>query len=158
MSAESSTLKTGKMPDAATMPIYALEGRPVHWAVSTDFRRLNDTRPGYGYVGIPDPNQNVLEPDDVGVWKMDLQSGKSELIYSVAQAAAVPNPHNDTDGLKHYFNHLLVSTDGSQLSADPRRTQTDPAAGAACTPGAVLARSRGPRQAGRRASRDRNPL
>ncbi len=31
-------------------PVYALssDGR---WAVSTDFRRLNDTRPGYGYAG-----------------------------------------------------------------------------------------------------------
>ena len=106
-------VKTGKrrtLPD----PVYALspDGK---WAVSTDFRRLNDTRPGYGYVGVPDPNAGVLEPDDVGVWKMDLASGKRELIYSVAQAAAVANPHNDTAGLKHYFNHLLVSTDGSRL-------------------------------------------
>lgn len=95
-------------------PVYALDpgGR---WAVTTDFRRLNDTRPGYGYVGIPDPNGDKLTPDDVGVWKMDLASGESELIFSVAQAAAIPNPHNDTAGLKHYFNHLLVSPDGSRL-------------------------------------------
>ncbi|MCB1022379.1 MAG: hypothetical protein KDC27_20795 [Acidobacteria bacterium] len=96
------------------MPVYALSP-DAKWAVSTDFRRLNDTRPGYGYTGIPDPNAGKLTPDDVGIWKMDLASGKSELIYSVAQAAAVPNPHNDTSGLKHYFNHLLVSTNGSRL-------------------------------------------
>ena len=30
-------------------------------------------------------------------------------------AAAVPNPHNETEGMKHYFNHLLVSPDGSRL-------------------------------------------
>ena len=95
-------------------PVYAL-GPNGKWAVSTDFRRLNDTRPGYGYTGIPDPNAEKLTPDDVGVWKMDLESGATELIFSVAQAAAVPNPHNDTSGLKHYFNHLLVSTDGSRL-------------------------------------------
>ena len=95
-------------------PIYALspDGK---WAVTTDFRRLNDTRPGYGYMGIPDPNANELAPDDVGVWKVDLATGASELIFSVAQAAAVPNPHNDTSGLKHYFNHLLVSPDGARL-------------------------------------------
>ena len=106
-------VKTGKSR-TLPHPIYALspDGK---WAVSTDFRRLNDTRPGYGYVGIPDPNAKVLAPDDVGVWKMDLATGKSDLTFSVAQAAAIPNPHNDTDGLKHYFNHLLVSTDGSRL-------------------------------------------
>ena len=84
-------------------------------AVSTDFRRLNDTRPGYGYVGIPDPNEEVLAPDDEGIWKVDLSTGQRELLISVAQAAAIPNPHTDTDGLKHYFNHLLVSPDGARV-------------------------------------------
>jgi hypothetical protein len=106
-------VKTGKSR-TLPQPIYALspDGK---WAVSTDFRRLNDTRPGYGYAGIPDPNKDNLTPDDVGIWKMDLATGKNELILSVAQAVAIPNPHNDTSGLKHYFNHLLVSTDGSRL-------------------------------------------
>ena len=106
-------VKTGQK---RTLPsaIYALapDGK---WAVTTDFRRLNDTRPGYGYAGFPDPNADVMEPADVGIWKVDLETGDRELIFSVADAAAVPNPHNDTKGLKHYFNHLLVSPDGSRL-------------------------------------------
>lgn len=106
-------IETGKRSTLPN-PVYALspDGK---WAVTTDFRRLNDTRPGYGYAGILDPNADVLTPDDVGVWKMDLADGGTELIFSVAQAAAIPNQHNDTSGLKHYFNHLLVSTDGSRL-------------------------------------------
>ncbi len=105
--------RTGKMR-TLPMPVYAL-GPDGSWAVTTDFRRLNDTRPGYGYPGVPDPNADALTPDDVGVWKLDLQTGARELIYSVADAAAVENPHNDTAGLKHYFNHLLVSPDGERL-------------------------------------------
>lgn len=95
-------------------PIYAL-GPDGSWAVSTDFRRLNDTRPGYGYPGIPDPNGDALAPDDEGIWRVDLATGGRELIFSIAQAAAIPNPHGETAGLKHYFNHLLVSPDGSRL-------------------------------------------
>ena len=70
-------------------PIYALspDGR---WAVTTDFRRLNDCRPGYGYTGIPDPNKDVLAPKDVGIWRMDLASGKRDLIVPVAEAASIP--------------------------------------------------------------------
>ena len=104
---------TGKM---RTIPsaVYAL-GPDGTWAVSTDFRRLNDTRPGYGYVGIADPNADVLTPEDEGIWKVNLATGDRELLFSVAQAAAVPNPHEDTSGLKHYFNHLLVSPDGARL-------------------------------------------
>lgn len=44
------THETRTIPHA----VYALspDGRT---AISTDFRRLNDVRPGYGYSGIPDP-------------------------------------------------------------------------------------------------------
>ena len=95
-------------------PVYALapDGK---WAVTTDFRRLNDTRPGYGYVGIPDPNADVMTPDDVGISRVDLATGESELLFSVAEAASVENPHAQTDLLKHYFNHLLVSPDGQRV-------------------------------------------
>lgn len=99
-----------------TLPsaVYALapDGK---WAATTDFRRLNDTRPGYGYAGIADPNTDVLAPGDVGVWRVDLATGQRDLLFSVAQAAAIPDPYNDTSGLKHYFNHLLVSPDGARL-------------------------------------------
>lgn len=96
-------------------PVYALspDGR---WAIYPDFRRLNDTRPGYGYAGLPDPNANVLEPEDAGLWRMDLASGRSELLLSFAQIAALENPHEDMRGAKHWFNHLLYNTDGSRFT------------------------------------------
>ena len=42
-------------------PIYALspDGK---WALAPDFRRLHDTRPGYGYAGIPDRNAERADP------------------------------------------------------------------------------------------------
>ena len=102
--------------NSRTIPfaVYALSPDGA-WAVSTDFRRLNDTRTGYGYVGIPDPNAEALAPDDEGIWKIDLLTGTRELLFSVSQAASIPNPHTDTEGLKHYCNHLLVSPDGKRL-------------------------------------------
>ena len=95
-------------------PVYAL-APDGQWAVTTDFRRLNETRPGYGYVGMPDPNADVLAPEDEGVWRVDLKTGERELLIAVARAAAIPNPHADTGGAKHYFNHLLVSPDGTRV-------------------------------------------
>lgn len=99
-------------------PFYCLspDGR---WAYTPDFRRLNDTRPGYGYGGIPDPNVSVLAPEDVGIWRMDMQTGDRRLIISLADAARVPftgKPDAAFDGgSKHWFNHLLCNTDGSRL-------------------------------------------
>ncbi len=94
-------------------PIYALspEGR---WAVTTDFRRINDMRPGYGYAGIPDPYADDLAPERSGIWRVDLESGEAELILSLAEVAAVPCAI-DTTGAKHYFNHLLVAPDGKRF-------------------------------------------
>ena len=96
------------------LPVYALSPDGA-WAVTADFRRLNDTRPGYGYAGIPDPNARDLAPEDEGIWRVDLGSGRGELLISVAEVAAIPNPHSETEGMKHYFNHLLVSPDGARL-------------------------------------------
>lgn len=95
-------------------PVYALapDGR---WGVTTDFRRLNHTRPGYGYAGVPDPNRDVAAPEDSGIWRVDLADGKTELIVSLAQVARIASRQDDFDGAKHWFNHLLVAPDGKRF-------------------------------------------
>ena len=95
-------------------PVYALSP-DARWAVSCDFRRLNDVRPGYGYAGLPDPNKDILAPADSGIWKVDLATGEQKLLLSVADVAKFPNPERDWKGSKHWFNHLLVSPDGSRF-------------------------------------------
>ncbi|MFB3827979.1 MAG: hypothetical protein ACE15B_14510 [Bryobacteraceae bacterium] len=95
-------------------PIYAVspDGR---WAVAPDFRRLADTRPGYGYNGIPDPNRDVAAPEDAGIWRMDLKSGARKLIFSFADAVRIPCARHDWTGSKHWFNHLLFAPDGKRF-------------------------------------------
>ena len=95
-------------------PVYALspDGRT---AVGVDFRRINHMRPGYGYAGIPDPNRDVLAPEDAGIYTVDLQTGEAKFIVSIAQVAAIPDAHRDLSAAKHYFNHLLFNTDGSRF-------------------------------------------
>jgi len=99
-------------------PIYAVSP-DTRWAVAPDFRRLADTRPGYGYAGIPDPNRDIAAPEDSGIWRLDLRSGRYELILSVAQVVRTPspppNPQWDFTGATHWFNHLLVSPDGRRF-------------------------------------------
>jgi len=118
-------VKTGKKRTLPN-PFYALspDGR---WAVAPDFRRLNDTRPGYGYTGIPDPNFNVLAPDNAGIWKLDMRTGKQKLILSFANVAKIPFTGPDEMAFsaesKHWFNHLLVNTDGTRFFFLHRWTQ-----------------------------------
>jgi len=95
-------------------PFYTIspDGRT---AVAPDFRRINDMRPGYGYAGLPDPRADELAPEDSGIYRLDLETGKRELIVSLAGVAAIPYPHADLSGAKHYFNHLLFNTDGTRF-------------------------------------------
>lgn len=99
-------------------PVYTIspDGKT---AIAPDFRRLNDCRPGYGYAGLPDPNRSVSAPDDAGVWRMDLKTGRQKLLFSFADAVKVPFTGRDgaafQPGAKHWFNHLLFNTDGTRF-------------------------------------------
>jgi hypothetical protein len=95
-------------------PVYTVspDGR---WAVASDFRRVNEVRPGYGYAGPPDPFRDALAPKDSGIWRVDLQTGRQELVVSLADVAKIPYPGGDLSAAKHWFNHLLTSPDGARF-------------------------------------------
>ena len=95
-------------------PIYSVspDGKT---AVAADFRRINDVRPGYGYVGLPDPHAGELAPDDSGIFRIDLETGKSELTVSLEQIASLGEIPKPDPKAKHYFNHLLFNPDGSRF-------------------------------------------
>jgi hypothetical protein len=86
-------------------------------AVTADFRRITDVRPGYGYNGLPDPNADDLAPADSGIFRVDMRTGESKVIISLRQIAGIGTIPNSQPGIKHYFNHLLFSPDGSRFIA-----------------------------------------
>jgi hypothetical protein len=106
-------VKTGRKRTLLS-PIYALspDGRT---AVAPDFRRIQDMRPGYGYAGLPDPYAQDLAPKDSGIFRIDLESGKQNLIISIADIARFGQIPGNPKEPKHYFNHLLFNTDGSRF-------------------------------------------
>ena len=106
-------IKTRRMR-TIPFPIYTVspDGRI---AMSTDFPRINDMRPGYGYAGLPDPNSGELMPENTGIYKIDLDTGDAELVITMADMRKIPYPKGDISDKKHYFNHLLFNTDGSRF-------------------------------------------
>ncbi|NOX52900.1 MAG: hypothetical protein GXP27_00365 [Planctomycetes bacterium] len=97
-------------------PIYTVspDGRS---AVTLDFSRVQDVRPGYGYVGLSDPFAGDLAPKESGIWHVDLETGQKRLIISLADIAHRGVIPKAKPGVKHYFNHLLFSPDGSRFIA-----------------------------------------
>ena len=95
-------------------PIYTVspDGRT---AIGLDFHRLQAVRPGYGYAGLEDPNQDELAPANAGLYAIDLDSGESQLIISLADIVQIGTIPKADPQAKHYFNHLLFNTDGSRF-------------------------------------------
>jgi len=94
-------------------PVYAVS-RDGTQAVTPNFARIHRTRPGYGYCALPDPNESDLCPDNDGIWWMDLATGESKFIISLAQIAEIC--HQDCmDGAEHWFNHLQFNHDGKRF-------------------------------------------
>ncbi|RKY66699.1 MAG: hypothetical protein DRQ08_02180 [Candidatus Latescibacterota bacterium] len=95
------------------LPIYALSP-DGSYALTLNFSRVARTRPGYGYVGVPDPYEGEPAPEGDGIWWMDLRTGEHKLIISLAEVASLG--HDPTmDDTEHWFNHIQVNTDGTRF-------------------------------------------
>lgn len=99
--------------------IYALSPDGIH-AVTTDFERIQDTRPGYGYAGIPDRNKEKLAPDNAGIYVCNLKTGEKKLIITYAQMVDMPLLTDDESNIdrttqKNWFNHLLFNSSGDRF-------------------------------------------
>jgi len=95
-------------------PVYAISPNG-DVAFSLNFSRLQTWRPGYGYPGVPDPVATIGHPDDDGIFTIDLNTGRSELIVSLDQLAntdALPGMRDTT----HWINHIQVSPNGSRIA------------------------------------------
>lgn len=109
-------------------PIYTIAA-DGSFGLSVDFRRIDNLRPGYGYDGLADPNVTDRAPADSGIWRVDLTTGKEELIVSLADVAGIPWPDGDRHAdAWHYFNHLLINPSGTRFIVLHRyRPKFDPA-------------------------------
>ena len=95
-------------------PIYAChpDGRT---AFSANFARLAVHRPGYGYAGVDDPYASDPHPVGDGIWRIDLDSGRADLIVALADLAS-RNPKPSMEGAWHYVNHIQPSRRGLRIA------------------------------------------
>ena len=95
-------------------PIYAVapDGRSAY---SLNFARLQTHRPGYGYAGSTDPWVDDPAPEQDGVHVVDLESGVSRLVVSLAALARIEPTESMRKGF-HYVNHVQVSPGGKRVA------------------------------------------
>ena len=97
------------------MPVYTVsaDGKT---ALSLDFSRLHNLRPGYGYAALPDKTKGEALPDETCVWKMDIETGEvTPLLKYTDFAKFQPRSEMQEAGSVHKVNHLMLSPNGKRF-------------------------------------------
>jgi len=95
------------------LPVYTVS-HDGSFALTTNFARLQHTRPGYGYAGLPDPWREEPHPEEDGIYLLHLETGRHRLVVSLDQVAHIEREET-MEGVAHWFNHLLLSPDDSRF-------------------------------------------
>lgn len=90
-------------------PIYSISPKG-NIASSINFRRVAEYRPGYGYKKFSEQKIFPNVPDDDGIFLIDLETNKSELVLSIKELADYSNHE-----VPHYINHVRFSPDGERF-------------------------------------------
>ncbi len=114
-------VKTG---EKHTLPatIYSLspDGKQ---AVTCDYSRVADCRPGYGYAGIRDPYFDDMAPEKTGISHVNLETGAEKLIISHRLLSETGEIIKNLPDSKHHAYHLLVGPDSRRFIMLHRWTQ-----------------------------------
>lgn len=86
------------------------------FALTLNFSRLYNLRPGYGYYNVPETTKGEALPDTTAIWKVDLQSGKvTPLLKYTDFASFQPRPEMLEEGAVHKVNHIMLSPNGKRF-------------------------------------------
>lgn len=105
-------VRTGEIVREYQQPIYDTDpnGR---FALSVNFSRLERLHYDYGYVNLPDETSEEPTPSNDGIYRLDLDTGKTTLLVSyeeLAEFVRIP------DGVHNYVMNLMISPTGEWVS------------------------------------------
>jgi hypothetical protein len=83
-------------------------------ALTLNYKRLDKLRPEYGYkVKVKNFSENMTYDED-GIWRIDLNTGKSELIISLEELISYKH-RKEMDKSEHKINHIMYSPSGKRF-------------------------------------------
>lgn len=108
-------IETGKEEKVIGCPVYTVSA-DRKTALSLDFSRLYNLRPGYGYYNVEEETKGVALPDKTCIWKIDLESGVvTPLLKYTDFANFEPRSEMKEEGSVHKINHLMLSPNGKRF-------------------------------------------
>ncbi|MFD2740975.1 hypothetical protein ACFSUD_15425 [Sulfitobacter aestuarii] len=88
-------------------PVYSVSP-DGSFAICVDYRRFNITHPTIGYTDDTSADDLPLAPTEDGIFRMDMHTGKSELVLSL-HALTRNEPVASMEGAIHWVTHLEIN-------------------------------------------------
>ena len=96
-------------------PVYSVSADGT-FALTLDFSRLYNLRPGYGYYNTPETTKGIALPDTTAIWRVDLETGEvTDLLKYTDFANFQPRPEMKEEGAVHKVNHIMISPNGKRF-------------------------------------------
>ena len=83
-------------------------------AIGLNYGRMAHCRAVVGYATHTKPNNVIAQPEEDGLYQLNLQDGSSKLILSIADVIRASGDERMRDK-RTWFNHVLFNTDGTRL-------------------------------------------
>ncbi len=83
-------------------------------AIGLNYQRMALCRSVVGYASELEPDAIKAQPEDDGLYLLDLQNGTSKLVLSIADLISTVSDEKVVGG-RTWFNHVLFNTDGTRV-------------------------------------------
>jgi len=104
--------ETGKMRTIGGAIAAVSPTEPI--AMGLNFARMAHCRPVVGYANDMDPETLEPAPEDDGLLLLDLKSGESRLLLSIAEVIRASG-YEEVKGELAWFNHILFNPAGTRI-------------------------------------------
>ena len=108
------------------VPACANISRDGKLGLKVNFSRIYDFRPGYGYCNVKDPFHNVNQPEDDGIFLVDMETGKEKLLVNYAEMAQAVGTEIYTPDVKLLINHITFNPSGTKFIVLLRNFRGEP--------------------------------
>lgn len=108
-------VESGKEEKVIQAPVYSVSA-DGSFALTLDFSRLYNLRPGYGYYNEKEKTEGVALPNTTAIWRVDLVSGEVTPVLKYTDFANF-EPRNEMkeEGSVHKVNHIMLSPNGKRF-------------------------------------------
>ena len=86
------------------------------FALAANYERLYFCRPGYNYQGIINPKWNHPIQEEDGIFRVDLETGDTELLISTRQICDLGNLPFAAEQYNHWLEHMMWNPSGSRFA------------------------------------------